>query len=99
MHCPFCGSSQIMVTNSRPTKGDSQIWRRRKCLDCQENFTTYERMNLSHLIVVKKSGKKEKFQRAKLYASIYHSMIDRKNFDKGEASQFAEKITEQIEQD
>ena len=99
MNCPFCGSTQVMVTNSRPTRGDSQIWRRRKCLGCGEVYTTYEKINLSHLIVVKKSGRKERFRRVKLFSGIYHSSIDRKNVDRGEMSEFSEKTTNQIIQE
>ena len=96
MNCPFCGSTQVMVTNSRPTRGDSQIWRRRKCLGCGEVYTTYEKINLSHLVVVKKSGRKERFRRVKLYSGIYHSSIDRKNVDRGEMSEFSGEVTNQI---
>lgn len=85
-----------MVTNSRPTRGDSQIWRRRKCLGCGEVYTTYEKINLSHLVVVKKSGRKERFRRVKLYSGIYHSSIDRKNVDRGEMSEFSGEVTNQI---
>lgn len=98
MNCPFCGSSQIMVTNSRPTKGSSQIWRRRKCLNCDGVFTTYERMDLSHLTVIKRSGKRQRYSRAKLYSGIYHSLIDKKGVDRGEASALSEEITSKIEQ-
>lgn len=73
MHCPYCDSSQVMVTNSRPTFSNSQIWRRRKCLVCNGLFTTHEVIDLSHLVVIKKSGKREKYSRVKLYAGIYNS--------------------------
>lgn len=98
MNCPFCGSTQIMVTNSRPTMAGTQIWRRRKCLDCENFFTTYEKANLSHLIVVKKSGKKQKYSRAKLFAGIYHSTIDKKGADRGEMAELSEEITNLVEQ-
>ena len=99
MECPFCRSNQLMVVNSRPTQKDTQVWRRRKCLDCKGIFTTYEKMDLSHLIVIKKSGKAEKYQRAKLYSGIYHSSIDKKNVDRGEMSKLSEDITNQVEQE
>lgn len=99
MICPFCSSTQLMVTNSRPTRGNLQIWRRRKCLDCGEIFTTYERMNLSHLKVVKKSGKVQKYNRAKLLSGIYHSSIDRKDLDRGDTSVFAEEVTNLVERE
>src|SRR3989304_8825433 len=97
MNCPFCGSSQIMVVNSRPTRGNSQIWRRRKCISCKEGFTTYGRMTLSHLIVIKKSGRRQRYSRAKIYSGIYHSSLDKKNADKGERGTFAEEVTGRVE--
>lgn len=97
MDCPFCGSTQVMVSNSRPNIKRNKIWRRRKCLNCKNNFTTYEKIHLSYLTVIKKSGKRERFNRAKLYASIYHSCLDKKGVDRGDVSQFTEKITDEIE--
>jgi len=73
MECPFCHKEQTIVKNSRSTRGNSQIWRRRFCLNCREIFTTHEIIDLSHLVVIKKSGKKERFSRMKLYSGIYHS--------------------------
>lgn len=99
MKCPFCGSSQIMVTNSRPTMGDSETWRRRKCLTCDDTFTTYEKISLSHLIVIKKSGRKQKYNRAKLYSGIYHSSVDKKDCDRGDMSKFARETTNRVEQE
>ncbi|MBI4057842.1 transcriptional repressor NrdR [Candidatus Microgenomates bacterium] len=99
MFCPFCGTFQVTVTNSRPTLGGSQIWRRRKCLKCGETFTTYERINLSHLIIIKKSGQRQRYNRAKLYSGIYRSSIDRKNLDKGAIGVFAEEATNKVERE
>lgn len=99
MNCPFCGSSQIFVTNSRDTKGETQIWRRRKCAGCGGTFTTYERINLSYLTVVKKSGKKQRYNRAKLFSSIYHSMLDQKGADRGDMGNFSEEVTSDVEQE
>jgi transcriptional repressor NrdR len=75
MICPFCRSQQVYVKNSRPTKGGFQIWRRKHCQNCGEIFTTHEIIDLSHLVVIKKSGKKERFSHAKLYSGIYRSAI------------------------
>lgn len=97
MNCSFCGSAQTKVTNSRLTKKGLQIWRRRKCLDCGETVTTYERPNLSHLIIVKKSGKRQRYSRAKLYSGIYHSTIDKKGADRGDMGTLSEEITESVE--
>ncbi|HLE48920.1 MAG TPA: ATP cone domain-containing protein [Patescibacteria group bacterium] len=97
MNCPFCGSYQVMVTNSRANTKRNKVWRRRKCLDCENTFTTYEYIHLSYLTVIKNSGKKQKYNRAKLYASIYHSCLDKKGVDRGDISQFTEKITNEVE--
>ncbi len=78
MNCPHCDSTQIIVKNTRPTKGNTQIWRRRQCLDCKYTFTTYERIDLSNLIVIKKSGETERFKRNKLYSGIYGATIGSK---------------------
>jgi transcriptional repressor NrdR len=71
MKCPHCRSTDTEVFNSRSTKFDTQIWRRRRCLACQQSFTTYEAADLSFLKVTKKSGKPERYSRAKLFGSIY----------------------------
>lgn len=97
MDCPFCGNTQLTVVNSRPTKAGTQIWRRRKCLNCKQSFSTYERINLSYLTVVKKSGTKQRYSRAKLYSGIYHCTLDRKKSDRGELSVMSEEITTEVE--
>lgn len=94
MKCPNCGSSQIFVVNSRSTREETQIWRRRKCEDCGERFTTHETIDLSHLVVIKKSGKRERFSRAKLYSGIFWSTHGSKIIDK---QKFVDEITSQIE--
>ena len=73
MECPYCRKLTTVVTNSRPTKGKMQVWRRRKCLLCKEIFTTHEVIDLSHLIVLKKSGNSELFSRMKLYSGIFYA--------------------------
>ncbi len=78
MYCPFCQSPNTKVTNSRLTRGNTQVWRRRKCLRCKEAFTSHEIIDLSHLIVIKKSGKPQKFSRMKLYSGIYGATISSK---------------------
>ena len=94
MYCPFCQSPNTKVTNSRLTRGNTQVWRRRKCLACHELFTTHEVIDLSHLVVTKKSGKAQKFSRMKLYAGIYGATIGSKTPNREEV---AEKITREIE--
>lgn len=70
MRCPFCGSENSQVKDSRPSDESSAIRRRRVCADCGGRFTTFERVQLRELTVVKKSGRKAPFDREKLERSI-----------------------------
>ena len=70
MRCPFCGHIDTQVKDSRPTEDSSAIRRRRQCPECGARFTTFERVQLRDLVVVKKSGKKEVFDRDKLERSV-----------------------------
>jgi transcriptional repressor NrdR len=75
MKCPFCRETTTEVYNSRDTKFGTQIWRRRRCQSCHESFTTYEAPDLGFLKVVKKTGKKQRYSRAKLYSGIYGAFL------------------------
>jgi transcriptional repressor NrdR len=75
MKCPFCRADTTDVYNSRSTRFATQIWRRRRCQSCHESFTTYEAPDLGFLKVVKKTGKKERYSRAKLYSGIYGAFL------------------------
>ena len=70
MRCPFCGNDDTQVKDSRPTEDSSAIRRRRFCPSCGSRFTTFERVQLRELVVVKKNGQKEPFDRDKLHRSI-----------------------------
>ena len=70
MRCPFCGSDNSQVKDSRPSDENSSIRRRRVCSDCSGRFTTFERVQLRDLVVVKKSGRKVPFNRDKLSRSV-----------------------------
>src|ERR1700760_5168654 len=70
MRCPYCGSLDTQVKDSRPTEDASSIRRRRVCPDCGGRFTTFERVQLRELTVVKRSGKRVPFDRDKLQRSI-----------------------------
>ena len=70
MRCPFCGNDDTQVKDSRPTEDGSSIRRRRQCPACGGRFTTFERVQLRELVIVKKSGKRELFERDKLARSI-----------------------------
>ena len=70
MRCPYCGNEDTQVKDSRPTEDSSAIRRRRICNACGGRFTTFERVQLRELMVVKKSGRRVPFDRDKLARSI-----------------------------
>src|ERR1700719_1277144 len=70
MRCPYCGSLETQVKDSRPSEDSSAIRRRRACPDCGGRFTTFERVQLRELMVVKKSGRRVPFDRDKLMRSL-----------------------------
>ena len=71
MRCPFCQYADTKVTDSR--ESDDGIRRRRECLDCGRRFTTYERVQIAPVMVVKKDGRREEFSREKVRAGIRRS--------------------------
>ncbi len=75
MKCPFCRQSVTEVYNSRSTKFQSQIWRRRRCLSCGKAFTTYESADLGFIKVIN-NDKPHTYSRAKLFSSIYLAFLD-----------------------
>ena len=77
MRCPFCGHDDSQVKDSRPSEDNSAIRRRRHCPECGGRFTTFERVQLRELIVVKKNGRREAFDRDKLERSITHALRKR----------------------
>jgi transcriptional repressor NrdR len=70
MRCPFCGNAETQVKDSRATEDNSAIRRRRSCPDCGGRFTTFERIQLRELMVVKKNGRRVPFDRDKLARSF-----------------------------
>ena len=77
MRCPFCGNIDTQVKDSRPAEDHAAIRRRRACPACGGRFTTYERVQLRDLTVVKKNGRREDFDRDKLARSFRISMQKR----------------------
>ena len=70
MKCPFCGFTDTKVVDSRMGKEGNNIRRRRECIDCERRFTTYERVEESLPLVVKKDGRRELFDRTKIIAGM-----------------------------
>jgi transcriptional repressor NrdR len=77
MRCPFCGNTDTQVKDSRPADDHVSIRRRRACPGCAGRFTTYERVQLRDLVVLKKNGKREVFDRDKIERSIKVAMRKR----------------------
>lgn len=70
MRCPYCSNNDTQVKDSRPTEDSASIRRRRYCPDCGGRFTTFERVQLRELVVLKSAGRKVPFDREKLMRSV-----------------------------
>ncbi len=70
MKCPFCSGLESRVIDSRLSKEESSIRRRRECLDCKSRFTTYERVEQVELMIIKKDGVREPFNRNKIISGM-----------------------------
>ena len=77
MRCPKCGFEESKVVDSRPSENNDAIRRRRECIKCGHRFTTYERREEMPLMVVKKDGRKETFERSKLMRGLLTATVKR----------------------
>ena len=73
MKCPFCGYKESKVVDSRPAEEGSSIRRRRECLQCEKRFTTYETVESLPMVVIKKDGSRQTFDRTKILRGIERS--------------------------
>ena len=73
MRCPFCGHEKDKVVDSRESGSGAAIRRRRECLSCERRFTSYERIEEIPYLVIKKDGRREAFDRAKLTAGLHRA--------------------------
>lgn len=78
MDCPFCGHSDSQVKDSRTAEDGMAIRRRRQCMRCEERFTTFERVQLRDITVVKRNGRRTQFDREKLQKSIQLALNKRR---------------------
>ena len=81
MRCPFCGEEDTQVKDSRASEDGAAIRRRRLCSSCGSRFTTFERIQLRDLIVIKRNGKKNPFDRDKLSKSLFMALRKRQTDD------------------
>jgi transcriptional repressor NrdR len=77
MRCPFCGHDETKVVDSRVSESQDAIRRRRECLSCEQRFTTYERVEEMPLMVLKKDGRREPFDRGKLMRGLVVATVKR----------------------
>ena len=94
MKCPYCGYSESKVIDSRPADENSSIRRRRECLSCGKRFTTYETVESLPMVVVKKDGSRQSFDRRKVPGGMIRA-CEKRPVPLAEL----EKIAEEIEQD
>ncbi len=96
MRCPFCGCEDTQVKDSRSAEDGSSIRRRRQCTACSGRFTTFERVQLRELVVVKSSGRRELFDREKLMRSVLISLRKR-NVDQERVDQMVTGVIRRLE--
>jgi transcriptional repressor NrdR len=96
MRCPFCGHEDSQVKDSRPTEDSAAIRRRRQCEGCGARFTTFERIQLRELTVLKSEGRREPFEREKLERSVQIACRKRP-LDPAQADKLVSGIQRQLE--
>ncbi len=96
MRCPSCGSLDTQVKDSRPTEDSAAIRRRRLCLSCNFRFTTFERVQLRELTVIKRNGRRVPFDRDKLARSVAIALRKR-NVDPDRVEQTVSNIVRELE--
>ena len=96
MRCPFCSNQDSQVKDSRPTEDNTAIRRRRICDQCGSRFTTFERIQLRDLIVLKTNGKKEVFDRDKMFRSLSLALRKR-NIDQEKIEKIVNAIVLKLE--
>ena len=96
MRCPNCGSLDTQVKDSRPTEDSSVIRRRRVCLACNFRFTTFERVQLRELVVIKRNGRRVPFDRDKLARSV-EIALRKRNVAPDRVEQTISKIVRDLE--
>ena len=94
MKCPYCGYSESKVIDSRPADENASIRRRRECLSCSKRFTTYETVESLPMVVVKKDGSRQSFERGKVLSGMIRA-CEKRPVPLAEL----EKIASEIEQD
>lgn len=95
MTCPFCGHPEDRVVDSRESKEGDSIRRRRQCLACEKRFTTYERIDEIPYMVIKKDGRREKFDRQKVLAGLLKA-CEKRPVSMGKLSELVERVEAKV---
>ena len=96
MKCPFCGDQESKVVDSRHSDDGLSIRRRRECMNCQRRFTTYEVVESLPIIVVKRNGSRQNFDRNKLISSMIRA-LDKRRVDMTDLERIATEIEQTIQ--
>jgi transcriptional repressor NrdR len=96
MRCPFCGHQESQVKDSRPSDDGAAIRRRRLCPECGGRFTTFERVQLRELIILKRSGRRTPFDRDKLVRSL-EIALRKRNVEPERVERMVNSIVRQLE--
>ena len=96
MRCPFCSNEDSQVKDSRPTEDNTAIRRRRICDQCGSRFTTFERIQLRDLVVIKSNGQREVFDRDKMFRSLSMALRKR-NIDQEKIEKIVNAIVRKLE--
>ena len=96
MKCPYCGYSDSKVIDSRPADDGSSIRRRRECLACQRRFTTYEVMERLPLVVIKRDGSRQTFDKNKLIGSMLKA-CEKRSVALGDLEKIADEIEQELQ--
>jgi len=96
MKCPYCGNPDTKVIDSRPTDDFSRIRRRRECIECGKRFTTYETVETFPIVVIKKDGSRELFNREKLINGLLRA-CEKRPVDLGTLENAVDRIEQKIQ--
>ena len=98
MKCPYCGTLESKVVDSRPAEEGTSIRRRRECLECHKRFTTYETVESLPLIVIKKDGSRQTFDRDKLLGSMLKA-CEKRSVPLAKLEELAREIEQSLQND
>ena len=97
MKCPYCGEMENKVIDSRMTKEGNAVRRRRECLRCKHRFTTYERVEALPLVLIKKDGRRETFDRTKILVGMQKA-CEKRNISINTLEEFVDELERELQE-